>query len=245
MATNLNETQLKKLKKIFLIFVLGGSSLNVFSQFNLGEMYQGWFPRKNNAPKLMHRFAIDLVFDRWLEEPSTISLEPYSFGINIYRMIDIPFTNRFGISIGGGFSSQNFHHNGQFVTNILSNGNEFTTLEPFPSGYDYRRNKISLNYFDIPFEIRIRSKDKPRFNVYPGVKVGYLFNAHTKTIDNTGKYKNYNVPNFETFRYGVSLRMGWGKSLHIYTYYQLSSIFKKDRGEAINPFAIGFTFYFI
>jgi len=245
MATNSNQTQLKKLKKIFLIFAVSTITVNAFSQFNLGEMYQGWFPRKDNAPKLMHRFAIDLLFDRWLEEPSNISLEPYSIGINVYRMVDIPFTNRFGISVGLGFSSQNFHHNGQFVTSILPDGNEFTHLEPLRNGYDYRRNKISLNYFDLPFEIRIRSKDKPRFNVYPGIKIGYLFNAHTKTIDNTGKYKNYNVPNLETFRYGASLRMGWGKNLHIYTYYQLSSIFKKNRGEVINPFAIGFTFYII
>ena len=225
--------------------ILSVSSVSAFSQFNLGEMYQGWFPRKGNAPKLMHRFAIDLLFDRWLEEPAGISLEPYSFGVNIYRMIDIPFTNRFGISFGLGLSSQNFHHNGQFVTNLETDGTEFTTLEPLPSGYDYRRNKLSLNYVDLPFELRFRSKDKPRFNFYPGVKIGYLFNAHTKTIDNTGKYKNYNVPNLETLRYGISLRMGWGKSLHIYTYYQLTSIFKKDRGETINPFSIGFTFYFI
>lgn len=238
---------MNKLKKILFTVTLILSSLNAFSQFNLGEMYQGWFPRKDNAPKLMHRFAIDLLFDRWMEEPSSISLEPYSFGINIYRMIDIPFSNRFGISVGGGISSQNFHHNGQFVTtpNPFMDDMDFTSIEPFPSGYDYRRNKISLNYFDIPFELRFRSKDKPRFSVYPGVKIGYLFNAHTKTIDNTGKYKNYNIPNLEPFRYGVSLRMGWGKSLHIYTYYQLSSLFKKNRGEVINPFAIGFTFYII
>lgn len=245
MATNFNEAQLKKIQKILLIFSLTLSSSLTFSQFNLGEMYQGWFPRKNNAPKLMHRFAVDLLFNRWYNEPSNITLEPYSIGLNVYRMIDIPFNNHIGISIGGGFSFENYHHNGQFVTTILPDGNEFTSIEPFASGYDYKRNKISLNYFDIPFEIRIRSKDKPRFNVYPGVKFGYLFNAHTKTIDNTGKYKNYNVPNFDQYRYGVSLRMGWGKNFHIYTYYQLTSIFKKDRGEIINPFAIGFTFYFI
>ncbi len=236
---------MKNFRKIFFVLSLSLLFTSVYSQFNLAETYQGWFPRKKEAPKLMHRFAVDILFDRWLEEPSNISLEPYSMGINVYRMIDIPFTNHFGISIGLGFSSQNFHHNGQFITYLKTDGTEFTTIEPLPSGYDYRRNKLSLNYFDLPFELRFRSKDKPRFNVYPGVKIGYLFNAHTKTIDNSGKYKNYNIPNLDPIRYGVSLRMGWGRNLHIYTYYQLSSIFKKNRGEMINPFSIGFTFYFI
>ena len=231
-------------KIIFIVFIgLFLYPITGKTQFNLADMYQGWFPRKDNTPKLMHRLTVDLVFNRWLEEPSTISLEPYSFGVNVYRMIDIPFTHRFGIGIGLGFSSQNFHHNGQFVTTIDSSGNEFTTIEPFAAGYDYRRNKISMNYFDIPFELRFRSKENPRFSVYPGFKAGYLFNAHTKTIDGTGKYKNYNIPGFDRFHYGISLRMGWGKAIQVYTFYQLSSMFEKGKGEVINPFEIGFTVY--
>lgn len=231
------------LKHIFIFLILTLSTMNSFAQFNLGEMYQGWFPRKDNSPKCMHRLTVDLVFDRWMDEPANVTLEPYSIGVNIYRMIDIPFTKKFGIGIGGGLSSQNYHHNGQFVTYQNADGTEFTTIEPFPSTYEYKRNKISLNYFDVPFELRFRSSEKPRFSVYPGVKFGYLFNAHTKTIDNTGKYKNYNIPNFDKYRYGISLRMGWGKSFHTYIYYQLSSIFRKDRGIEINPFSVGFTIY--
>lgn len=215
----------------------------VFGQFNFAEMYQGWFPRKDSAPPVMHRLTVDLLFDRWLDDPAGISLEPYSIGVNVCRMIDIPFTKSFGIGIGPGFSSQNFHHNGQFVTTQDSLGNNFTILEPFPTSYFYKRNKISLNFVEVPFELRFRSASKPRFSFYPGFKFGYLFNAHTKTIDNTGKYKNYNVPNLNPFRYGISLRLGWGNAFHIYAFYQLSGMFEENKGTVVNPFSIGFTFY--
>lgn len=227
---------------IFSLLLLLQSAI-AFSQFNFAEMYQGWFPRKDSAPPVMHRLLVDLVFDRWLEEPSGISLEPYSIGINVCRMIDIPFTKRFGIGIGPGFSSQNFHHNGQFVITIDSLGKSFTSIEPFPSTYKFRRNKISFNYFEIPFELRFRSPSKPRFSFYPGVKIGYLFNVHTKTMDQTGKYKNYNIPDLNDFRYGISLRMGWGNAFHVYAFYQVSKMFEDNKGVVLNPFSIGFTFY--
>jgi hypothetical protein len=244
MATDIKrKSELKNSRKIGFVFLFVFVSLTNFAQFNLGEMYQGWFTRKDNAPPVMHRMTIDLVFNRWMEEPPGISLEPYSIGINIYRMYDIPFNKHVGISIGLGISSQNYHHNGQYVTIQNADGTEFTAIEPFPGTHDYKRNKIALNYFEIPFELRFRSSTKPRFSVYPGFKAGYLFNGHTKTIDNTGKYKNYNVPGLAKFNYGVSLRMGWGKKLSIYAYYQLSTVFEKDKGVEINPLAIGFTFY--
>ena len=131
----------------------------------------------------------------------------------------------------------------KFVTTQDSLGNEFTSLEAFPTSYFYKRNKISLNFVEVPFELRFRSPSKPRFTFYPGIKFGYLFNAHTKTIDDTGKYKNYNVPNLNPIRYGISLRLGWGNAFHIYAYYQLSGMFEENKGAVVNPFSIGFTFY--
>ncbi len=243
MAINARKKELKKGKTISLFVFFALQSAVTFGQFNFAEMYQGWFPRKDSAPPVMHRLAVDLVFNRWMEEPTGVTLEPYSIGINVYRMIDIPFTKKFGISLGPGFSSENYHHNGQFITIQDTLGKQFTSIEPFTNGYEYKRNKISLNYFDIPFELRFRSAEKPRFSFYPGFKVGYLFNAHTKTIDNTGKYKNYNIPNLNSIRYGVSLRMGWGNAFHIYAYYQLTGVFEENKGVQINPFSIGFTFY--
>ncbi len=197
------------------------------------------------------RLGVDLYYNSWMETPQGIKISPRSIGVNVFRIYDIPFGHSpIGIGIGYALSSHNVHHNGQFIMGVDSvSGNEFTRLEPYPSGYSYRKNKLSINYFEIPFELRFRSKKKPNkngivrgpFRFYPGFKVGYLANIHTSRKNDQGKFKEYNFNVLDRFRYGATIRIGYGK-FALYGFYSLNNLFKNKESTVLQPFSVGISF---
>jgi hypothetical protein len=193
------------------------------------------------------RVAIDLKTDHWLETPSGIESELYSIGISAYLYKDIPLSKKsnFSIAYGIGLSSDNIHHNGTFITSTNTpNNNSFTELTPY-NGLKYRINKITLNYIEIPFELRFRTMNKSleerrRFNfrLYPGFKAGYLMGNHTKFVSDQSKIKVYRTPNTLFYRYGPTLRIGFNKISFI-AFYSLTGIFEEGKGSELNTFSVG------
>jgi len=148
-------------------------------------------------------------------------------------------------------SSHNVHHNGYFSdSSVAGSANTYTNFYPNdPSAGKFRKNKISTNYFEIPFELRFRTKRKKNsagnvvgpLRLYPGFKVGYLVNIHTSVKNQNGKFKEYNFPNAERFRYGATLRIGYGK-IAFFGFYSLTNLFKADQGVGLQPFSVGVSF---
>lgn len=213
--------------------------------------YTGLILPDSDNPERTDKFGIDFYFNSWVNLPTGVKVEAPSIGVNVYRIYDIPFgKSPFGIGFGYEFSSHNVHHNAAFVEQVdISNGDIYTALTPYSDTYNYRKNKISLNYFEVPFELRIRSKrkwsDKKNkmvgpFRFYPGFKAGYLVNIHATVKDDDGKFKFYNYKNLERIRYGATLRIGYGR-LSVYGFYALTSLFKENKGDDLQSFAIGFS----
>ena len=101
---------------------------------------------------------------------------------------------------------------------------------------EYKKSQINPNYFDIPIEIRWRSRiydPKRSFKVALGGKVGFLFDSKTKVkYSSDGETKTTKQKeNFELnqIRYGTYLRLGFG-GFSAYGYYSWSDLFKKDKG---------------
>lgn len=238
----LGKKRAEKMRALFLFaFLVCG---NLFAQISAEESYVGFFaPSNPDAPERMDRWMVDLFADRWNPLPQSINTKPFSGGIAVARMMDLPLSKKstFAIALGFGFASHNIHSNGFFEERINSVDNVSYHITPLDSNYEYRKNKISLNYLEIPFQLRFRSAKKWNFFFYPGFKAGWLINDHTKTIDKDGKYKLYNFKGFEKLQYGPTVHLGFNR-FAVYGYYSLTNILKN--GDAFNQISIGISLNF-
>jgi hypothetical protein len=194
------------------------------------------------------RFMIQLTFDNWLDAPDSIEIGAGSRGFNLYTMFDLTLTNNLSFAPGIGIGVSNIQHDAFFTEDSARN----TVLVPIPSGIDYKKNKVTTAFLDIPVELRFRSNPnakKKTFNVAVGFKAGYLINSHTKykgddlfpgSTDKV-KVKSHDLRNVLKYRYGVTGRIGYGGT-NLLVYYGLSEFFEDGQGPAVTPFSIGFSF---
>lgn len=191
-------------------------------------------------PKGKDWFFYDLTYDVLVDEKGSSGLENNwrSNGHSFNFIYPIHFgESNFGMGIGAGFSSHNFHSNlrnrGVFMIPDSVGFAPPVTPEPGQSIYsidtnkNYNTNKLTVQYIDIPLELRFQSKqnDKGRFfRFYVGAKVGIRVNGYTKFATDTENVRNYHMIELSRFRYGYYARVGYGP-ISLYGYYQASEIF--------------------
>lgn len=187
-------------------------------------------------------FYVDLTWDYLLGLPEGVEQKWYGRGVNLGLVYDQPFTKDGMVSgaIGAGFASHNYYLNA-LVNRFDSAGSSYSKFQ-VASDSVLSRGKISLNYVDVPFELRFRTKPNKegiRWKFAVGGKVGYLVNVHEKIIDAQDiKIKTYNYPNIAQVRYGVSARVAYG-AIGVSAFYSLSPLF--NAGSSVgqqNSFAV-------
>lgn len=199
------------------------------------------------APK--DRLAIDLNFCNWIHnQENGFQTKWYGRGISIYYYYDIQIKkSRVSFAPGLGFSSSNIYHNSLLID---TNGISFTPLSAntTPKESDVKNNKISLNYIDIPLELRIRTNPDKHDNMVKfaiGFKAGFRIDAHTKMrIKNSEEnkvYKEKRFPDFNVVRCGPTLRIGYS-AFNVTAYYGILGVFKNNRGPQANEFSVGISF---
>lgn len=195
------------------------------------------------------RFAIDLLGTNWIyngNDPGMNGLKTkwYSRGINIYFYWDFRFKkSRVSFAPGIGYSCSNIYSRHALVED--SAGSHF---EPLANPSDYKVNKVTLQYLDIPLELRIRTNPDKFNNTFKfaiGFKAGIRVDAHTKTKTKINNEVKVNVerryPDFSLWRMGPTFRFGYS-SFNITAYYGILGVFKKDLGPKANEFAVGISF---
>ncbi len=217
--------------------------------------------KKKRKPPKKEMLLVNLNFDSWIGQPSTISPKWFSSrGVDIALLYDyvIAKTN-FSVAAGVAFNSHNIHMEAFPIeypilkepTDPNSIGS-YTLLDPsFFDGKQINVNKLSTNFIDIPFEFRFRSnprKNGKRITASVGFKLGWLVQSHTKTrVDedfiyqgvNFGeKAKTYDIPNINKFRYGVTARVGYA-NFYLNFFYSLTPLFVKGRGTEATPISVG------
>lgn len=198
-------------------------------------------PVKNSPAK--DRLLIGVSLDNWLNGPACIETKIYSPGFNAAAMYDKPFgKSTFSVAVGLGFSSFNAHSNARpsYILDTAGNVTETVMLD-MPDSVEYKKNKLSLNFVEIPVEIRFRSRpDKSfrRFSLAAGFKFGVLVQGHTKYKDDGIKIKTYDIPNLQNLRYGPTFRIGYGK-VSLFAFYSLTDVFKEGKGTKLTPVSAG------
>jgi hypothetical protein len=215
---------------IFFFVAIGGVSAQTDSLLkNTGDEIQ----KKILDPK--DRIVVDFNYDAFTHLPQGIAQKAYSFGGNIFLMWDYPFGyGPFSVAFGAGLSTHDVHTNGRITYSL---DGSYTSFEPITMKFN--TNKLSLNYVEIPLELRMRTRGDHNFKLTLGVKGGYAYNTHTKYEDADGKIKVYKIRNINPWRYGATFRIGYDR-YNIQAFYALSELFLKGRGEAgVVPFSVG------
>ena len=220
------------MKKFFLLF------------FVLLIGYQGFSQRVDESTRRKASAIFTVINDFYVDMPDSVDANFLNLGVNFsglydYRIGKSNFSFAFGIGIG----SHNLKSDALVVedTNNVSHFRPINSLYP---GTNYKRNKISYTYFDVPLEFRLRTKKDLRASL--GFKFGFLIDSHTKYrgddyLFNSGDnlhFKVKDVPNIEKFRYGVTARFGW-KFINLTGFYSLTNLFTKNKGPETYPISVG------
>ncbi len=205
------------------------------------------------------RFMVTLFTDLWQDLPGDMDLKSIQRGINISAFQDMPLgRTNFSLAAGLGFTAHNLYSDHRY---LYHPGEEKFDFFPIDDANKYNKNKLSLNYLDIPVQFRYRTRELPRtFRVYAGMKAGWLINAHTKfegkahyhiTFDEneaespvasrTVKIKEHRLKNISSYRIGLTGTIGYG-SVNLHVYYPLTDIFTGNSAESARPLSLGVTF---
>jgi hypothetical protein len=197
---------------------------------------------------LNEQLIVNINSARWLYVPSKMNQKFNSAGGDVLVMFPL-FGKKtwFSMAAGADLSAQNYKSNYIPVTNTSG----ITSLRRFPDTVDYRQNKLTMAYIDIPLEFRFRTfphYKKRNFKFTLGVSAGCLLTSYIKysgedyrlvqnKVNENVKFKEYHVKNLLPYRYGVFARIGYGK-INFTGYYTLSNLFGK-KGPEVVPFTIG------
>ncbi len=242
---------------LFAMLFYAGFSIALIAQTDLETYMEEKSSEKLELRKEDH-FITELFTDLWQEIPEDLDVRIFNRGFNSYFMYDYPIAKtNFAIGFGLGLSYHNLHSNGILKREVdetlgFTGETEFNIIAG-----DYRTNKLTLAYIDMPVEIRFRTKNiLNSFKVAIGFKAGYNIKNYTKydgdlldgTLDKDGevpkiKTKEYDIEHIERFRYGITTRIGYGK-INITAYYSLTPLMVKNKSKAdkMFPISVGIAF---
>jgi len=230
-------------KTLLLLFIF----LNAF-QSNI-------YAQKDNY-YLEDQIFITATYNLLVNKNDSIAQGGFSNGTSIGYIRDIPLNKRrnFGLGIGVNYSIGHYYQN----ISIKTKDNGSSVIQRMDSR-EFIRNKFSLSYLEIPFEIRYRTStiDKDKFfRAYLGFKVGYRIRSYSKLKNDITEIAYYNLREFNWWRYGLTLNIGYS-TWNLHLFYSLNDVFKNDTSaKAVTPgnddipmnmneLSIGLTFYLI
>lgn len=163
---------------------------------------------------------------------STVSFDILQMG---YR-----FNDNFTISVSGGFDWTMI----RLKKDITIEKNK-PTMTYVSEPIQFSKNRFSNSYIHIPLNFEIRSKKNEsgkRFYVIASPEVAFLLNGKVKQISNErGKEKFKDDYNFEPFRYGGAVHIGYG-NFGLFTKYYFNDMFSTVGQKGLKNMSFGITF---
>jgi len=210
--------------------------------------------------KILETGYINFGWVNWNEIPKGSNVQVKS---ESNRMIELGSLTHYKIVgpvyFGAGlqYSNINIHTNylkyefdgttGQLNSAFDLNSNPFILRSAyFNNGASvYRKNKLSLNFIEIPLELMLKLKN---FNVNVGGAFGLCFDAKNKLKTDDATYKTKDFDNINRTRAGVYAKVGY-KYVSLYARYDLTNTFVKSKNEAAivgdyNTLSLGLSFGF-
>jgi len=163
---------------------------------------------------------------------STISFDVLQFG---YR-----FNPHFKVYLAGGFDWTLI----RLRKNItIQEGTRDLTFVAETTNFS--KNRFSNSYVHIPLNFELRSKENDngkRFYFVFGPELSFLLNGKVKQVsDKHGKVKHKDDYNFQPFRYGGTVRLGYG-GIGLFTKYYFNDMFDSPAQKGLKNMSVGITF---
>ena len=162
---------------------------------------------------------------------STVSFDVLQFG---YR-----FNQNFKVYLAGGFDWTLIR-----LKKDITLQNEPQDLTYINEDIHFEKNRFSSSYVHIPLNFELRTKENDngkRFYFVFGPEVGFLLNGKIKQIsDERGKQKVKDDYHFQPFRYGGTVRLGYG-SLGVFAKYYMNDMFDSPAQKNLRNMSFGVT----
>lgn len=194
------------------------------------------------------QFYASFTYNILTNIPRELAQNKFSVGVSGGFLRDIPLNKKrnAGIAIGAGYGLQNYNYN--LIVRENSAGREYTFID---EDMYYEKNKLSLNYVEIPLEFRWRTSvpESHKFwRIYTGVKFSYLFYSRSKFTGDGGKTLILNNPDLNKIRWSAYVSAGYN-TWNFYACYGFTPIFKDAvaEGEKLNmgSLSLGLMFYIL
>lgn len=209
--------------------------------------------RKNNFNG--HWYGFDLGVNGFLTPNNDFNYEPRYEGLDLrmeksinvkLNFFEQNFTlvrNHIGLVTGLGWEYNNY----RFADNVVLNETDHGILNVYKDNdrtRNYSKSKLVVNYLNVPLMLEFQTNkfSKPNsFHISAGMLVGLKIGSHSKMVYNSGnKQKERNFTSLNPLKYNATLRIGWGL-INLYADYSIGTMFKKDKGPELYPFAMGIT----
>lgn len=205
-----------------------------------------------------HWAGLEMGLNNYMNSDFSMSLDPaasfmdlntsrsWNFNLN-FMEYGIGFgTDKVGLVTGLGLEWMNFHFDGTGSIRKDANG----VIEPYTPQYvtdgaSVEKTKLQTTYLTAPLllEFQIPAGKKRVFisgGVIGGVKLGSNAKVVYREDGNKQKEKKKDDFNLSSLRYGLTVRAGY-RNLKLFANYYPVSLFEKDKGPELYPFAVGLT----
>jgi hypothetical protein len=198
---------------------------------------------------------MDFGFTQAINVPSQMKINFWGsvFISPFYKFeIFIPKTN-FSVLAGLSFGCEKYRFI-DHVTIIKSRDennkyiNQLVNLDTMYTDREIKKSLLSVNYLEIPLELRFRSNyryPKNAFIFSVGGKIGFLIDSHTKfkyRQDGENKIQKQKESfSINTLRYELTGRIGYG-NVNLFYNYSLNTLFETEKapiGAEIQPMTFG------
>ena len=168
----------------------------------------------------------------------------HTFGFDALQF-GLRFSPNFKVMISGGLEWNHIRLKRDDVNIIPDNSTLDFTSDP---AAELKKNRLTSRYLRVPFYLEYRTRQLDhgkRFSVVAGPEIGFLIDGKQKQKTEDGdKVKIKDDFNFEPFRYGASLRLGYGGAGLFFKYY-FNDVFADNQGpKNYKNLAFGLTFGF-
>lgn len=194
------------------------------------------------------QFYIGFTYNILQNRPDGFRQKKFSSGYSFGFLRDMPINKArtWAVAAGLGFSISNLNQNLVIAEN--SGDYQYSIL---PSDLAYDKNKLILNYIDVPLELRWRTSTPAShkfWRVYTGFKFSYLVFSKYKFRNGGDKYSVNNIDDIDRIQYGMYVATGFN-TWNLNIYYGFNPIFKSASlgGEDLNVHTlnIGLMFYIL
>jgi len=233
-----------KFFKITLFSICFCLVLTAFSQEQKNNQFAQKL-KKEVVEVFRDRLIVDVFHTQWMNVPKSVT-NKFNPGFNVAVLWDFKANKKtpisFGLGVGCVFQTQ--FSNAQLRYDNESKLTKYYVIpEVFTNKNSPKLNRMTYINCNIPLEFRYRHKSGFKFSV--GGRLGLVAEIsqrykgkNLEGADISENYKYFLKTGRQNINFDVYMRCGW-KFVAVYYSYQVTEMFTKGKGPAINPMSMG------